>query len=55
MALPRWAVFAMVTAVPVASYSWILYTRPNVYEQLVEEIKRQEEAEKSRSKPAPLR
>lgn len=55
MALPRWGVFGLVAAVPIASYSWILYTRPNVYEQLVEEIKRQEEAEKIKGKPAALR
>lgn len=51
MALPRWVVGLVVMSVPIASYSWILYTRPNVYEQLVEEIKRQEEADKlSRAK-----
>ena len=55
MALPRWAVGLMVMSVPVATYSWILYTRPNVYEQLMDEIRRQEEAEKAKAGKVPAK
>ncbi len=48
-----WAMAILIAAVPVGTYSWMLYTRPNIYEQIAEEIKRQEEAERLASgKPA---
>lgn len=36
------AVFA---AIPLGTYAYILYTRPNIYQQIEEEIKRQEAAD----------
>jgi hypothetical protein len=47
--VPMWVWAFVVGSVPVGTYSWMLYTRPNIYEQIVAEIKRQEEAEKARS------
>ena len=41
-----WAMAVLIAAVPVGTYSWMLYTRPNIYEQIAEEIKRQEEADR---------
>ncbi|KXZ45025.1 hypothetical protein GPECTOR_59g633 [Gonium pectorale] len=50
MALPRWAVFLGVASIPVATYSWILMARPNLYEQIQDEIKRQEERDRAAGK-----
>lgn len=36
------------TVIPAGTYGWILYTRPNIYEQIAQEVKRQEEADKER-------
>ena len=43
--LPPWAVAGLLLAIPVGTYSWMLYTRPNIYEEIANEIKRQEAAE----------
>jgi hypothetical protein len=37
-----------VAAIPVGTYAWMLYSRPNIYEQIAEEIKRQEAQETGR-------
>eukprot|EP00199_Chlamydomonas_sp_CCMP681_P007990 CAMPEP_0119108090 /NCGR_PEP_ID=MMETSP1180-20130426/13463_1 /TAXON_ID=3052 ORGANISM="Chlamydomonas cf sp, Strain CCMP681" /NCGR_SAMPLE_ID=MMETSP1180 /ASSEMBLY_ACC=CAM_ASM_000741 /LENGTH=65 /DNA_ID=CAMNT_0007093673 /DNA_START=106 /DNA_END=303 /DNA_ORIENTATION=- len=50
--VPPWAFALFVGAIPVGTYSWMLYTRPNIYEQIVEEIKKQENAEKNRTAAA---
>ncbi|PNH10772.1 hypothetical protein TSOC_002454 [Tetrabaena socialis] len=55
MALPRWAVGLFFLSIPVATYTWIITTRPNIYEQITEEIKRQEERDKAAGKVVPAR
>lgn len=34
--LPRWATFLAVCSIPVATYSWVIWRRPNIYEQIQE-------------------
>ncbi len=46
--LPPWAMALAVAAIPVGTYAWMLYSRPNIYEQIAEEIKRQEAQETGR-------
>eukprot|EP00197_Chlamydomonas_leiostraca_P012138 CAMPEP_0202864330 /NCGR_PEP_ID=MMETSP1391-20130828/4614_1 /ASSEMBLY_ACC=CAM_ASM_000867 /TAXON_ID=1034604 /ORGANISM="Chlamydomonas leiostraca, Strain SAG 11-49" /LENGTH=92 /DNA_ID=CAMNT_0049544065 /DNA_START=117 /DNA_END=394 /DNA_ORIENTATION=+ len=46
--IPPWAMFTGLFMIPAGTYAWMLYTRPNVYEQIADEIRRQEEAERIR-------
>lgn len=55
MKLPPWALGSLIAAIPAGTYAWMLYTRPNVYEQIAEEIRKQEEAEKARTSKAALK
>lgn len=46
--MPLWVTGIVCASIPVGTYSWIVVTRPNIYAQLAEEIKRQEEADKAK-------
>jgi hypothetical protein len=46
--VPRWGLALLIATIPAGTYGWMLYTRPNIYTQVAEEVKRQEEAEKQR-------
>ncbi|KAG1666966.1 hypothetical protein FOA52_004249 [Chlamydomonas sp. UWO 241] len=46
--LPPWAIGLVFACIPVGTYTWMITTRPDVYSQVAEEIRRQEEAEKVR-------
>ena len=32
--VPRWAIASALFLVPAATYTWMLWTRPNIYEQV---------------------
>lgn len=46
--LPIWAIGLIVTTVPLGTYGWVIITRPNIYEQIADEVKKQEAADAAR-------
>jgi hypothetical protein len=47
--IPPWLLGLGIAAIPAGTYAWMLYTRPDIYSQIAEEIKRQEEQESLRT------
>ena len=46
--IPLWVTGLVFASVPVGTYTWVLITRPNIYQQIEEEVKRQADAEKAK-------
>jgi hypothetical protein len=46
---PPAAVGLALFTIPAGTYAWMLWTRPNIYEQIADEIRRQDELEKART------
>lgn len=47
-AIKPWLVGVVLGCIPIGTYSWVLYTRPNIYEQIAQEVAKQDEMERVR-------